>query len=335
MSAFVDETVIEIYSGAGGNGAVTFRREKYAPRGGPDGGDGGKGGDVIFIVRRNLKTLSHIKAQRVFKAKDGEPGRKKRCHGKNGADSVIEVSPGTLVKDFYSGGLLLDLTKEGESCVFLKGGKGGKGNWHFATSTNQAPRFAQKGEIGKHRKLLLELNLIADIGLIGLPNAGKSTLLSVLTSARPEIAAYPFTTKIPNLGVIKYYNNDIIVADIPGIIRNASKGAGLGIRFLKHVSRTFFLAFLIDLSDDAFLVAGPVLEKELKDFSGQLMDKPRCIIGTKMDITGTGQRLDELKALYRNDTVIGISAVTRRGLEELITLFAARISSGRESPGEA
>lgn len=326
MSTFVDETVIEIYSGAGGKGAVTFRREKYVPRGGPDGGDGGKGGDVIFIVKKNLKTLSHIKSQRVFRAKNGEPGKSKRRHGKNGADSVIQVSPGTLVKDFYSGDLLLDLTKEGESYVFLKGGKGGKGNWHFATSRNQAPRFAQKGEPGKHRKLRLELNLIADIGFIGLPNAGKSTLLSVLTSARPEIAAYPFTTKIPNLGVIKYHDKDLVIADIPGIIRNASKGAGLGIRFLKHVSRTFFLAFLIDLSDDTYRTAGPVLEKELKDFSEQLTNKPRCIIGTKMDIAGTGERLNELKTLYNNDTVIGISAVTGKGLDKLVKLFIKQVS---------
>lgn len=330
MSAFVDETVIDIYSGAGGSGAVTFRREKYVPRGGPDGGDGGKGGDIIFIVKRNLKTLSHLKSRRIFKAKNGEPGKSKRRHGKNGDDRVIEVSTGTLVKDFYSGDLLLDLMSEGESHVFLRGGKGGKGNWHFATSRNQAPRFAQNGEPGKHRKLRLELNLIADIGLIGLPNAGKSTLLSVITSARPEIAAYPFTTKIPNLGVIKYYDNDIVIADIPGIIQNASKGAGLGIRFLKHVSRTFFLAFLIDLSDDTFRSAGPVLEKELKDFSGRLMSKPRCIIGTKMDITGTGERLDELKSLYRNDTVLGISAVTRKGLDALITLFAAQIPAVKD-----
>jgi GTP-binding protein len=330
VSVFVDETVIEIYSGAGGSGAVSFRREKYVPRGGPDGGDGGKGGDIIFIVKRNLKTLSRIKSRRVFKAQNGEPGKSKRRHGKNGSDQVIEVSPGTLVKDFYSGELLFDFTEAGEKHVFLKGGKGGKGNWHFATSRNQAPRFAQKGEPGKHRKLRLELNLIADIGLIGLPNAGKSTLLSVLTSARPEIAAYPFTTKIPNLGVIKYYDNDLVIADIPGIIKNASKGAGLGIRFLKHVSRTFFLAFLIDLSDDTFREAGHVLEKELENFSCELMNKPRCIIGTKMDITGTEERLHELRTLYSYDTVVGISAVTGAGLDELLKLFVKTIVPEKE-----
>jgi GTP-binding protein len=325
MSAFVDETVIEIYSGAGGKGAVSFRREKYAPRGGPDGGDGGRGGDVIFIVKRNLKTLSHLKSRRIFRAENGEPGKSKRRHGKDGADRIIEVSPGTLVKDFYSGELLLDLTREGESHSFLRGGKGGKGNWHFATSRNQAPRYAQQGEPGKHRKLRLELNLIADIGLVGLPNAGKSTLLSTLTSARPEIAAYPFTTKIPNLGVVKYHDKDLVIADIPGIIRDASKGAGLGTRFLKHISRTFFLAFLIDLSDDTYLMSGSVLENELKSYSPRLMDKPRCIIGTKMDIAGTEERLKELQSVYSNDTVIGISAVTGKGLDELIRLFVGEV----------
>ena len=325
MSAFVDETVIDVYSGSGGSGSVSFRREKYVPRGGPDGGDGGDGGDVIFIVKRNLKTLSHLKQKRVFKAKNGEPGKGRKKHGKNGEDITIAVSPGTLIKDFYSGDLLLDLTQVDESHIFLKGGKGGRGNSHFATSRNQAPRFAQKGESGKHRKLKVELNLIADIGLVGLPNAGKSTLLSVLTSARPEIAAYPFTTKIPNLGVIKYYDKDIVIADIPGIIRGASKGAGLGIRFLKHISRTFLLAFLIDLSDDDFHNTVPTLDKELRGFSRELIVKPRIIIGTKLDIAGTQANLVELKKLYNDDVVTGISSVTGKGIDELKKIIADRI----------
>lgn len=325
MNLFVDETVIEVYSGSGGNGAVSFRREKYIPRGGPDGGDGGKGGNIIFIVKRNLKTLSHLKRQRVFKAKNGESGRGKKCSGKNGADCIIEVSPGTLVRDFYSGDQLLDLTEPGEQRLFLQGGRGGKGNSHFATSRNQAPRFAQKGEPGKHRKIKLELKLIADIGFVGLPNAGKSTLLSVLTKARPEIAAYPFTTKIPNLGVIKYDDKDIVIADIPGIIQGASKGAGLGIRFLKHISRTFILAFLIDLSDENFMRAGEILEKELLGFSSELLKKKRCVIGTKMDITGTEERFEDLKNNYKSDIVIGISAVTGKGIPELKKKFLSQL----------
>ena len=325
MNAFVDETVIDVYSGAGGGGAATFRREKYVPRGGPDGGDGGKGGNVLFVVKRNLKTLSQLKRYRVFKGQNGEPGRSRKMHGKNGMDIKIEVPPGTLIKDFYTGDLILDLTDENESVIFLKGGRGGKGNTHFATSRNQAPRFAQEGELGKHRKLRVELNLIADIGLVGLPNAGKSTLLSVLTSAKPEIAAYPFTTKIPHLGVVKFYDRDIVIADIPGIIKGASHGVGLGFRFLRHISRTFLLAFLVDLSVDDFLDAAPTLEKELEGFSPELVQKPRLFIGTKMDIAGTEERLLELQEYYLHDRVIGISAVTGKGLDILKKEFLSLI----------
>jgi GTPase len=328
VNAFVDETVIDVYSGAGGGGVATFRREKYVPRGGPDGGDGGKGGDVLIVVKRNLKTLSQLKRYRVFKAQNGEPGKNKKRHGKNGLDVMIEVPPGTLIKDFYSGDLLMDLTDEKETITFLTGGRGGKGNTHFATSRNQAPRFAQKGESGKHRKLRIELNLIADIGLVGLPNAGKSTLLSVLTSAKPEIAAYPFTTKIPNLGVVKFFERDIVIADIPGIIKGASMGAGLGFRFLKHISRTFLLAFLVDVSADGFNKAMPTLEKELEGFSSELVQKSRIIIATKMDIIGTGERLDDLKKQYPGDRIIGISAVTGMGLDVLRKELLALVESG-------
>ncbi|MBN2442081.1 MAG: GTPase ObgE [Spirochaetales bacterium] len=327
MNIFVDETVIDVYSGAGGNGCLSFRREKYVPRGGPDGGDGGRGGDLIFVVKRNLKTLSHLKRYRIFKGQNGEQGKGRKCHGKDGLDKIIEVPPGTLIKDFYTGELLLDLTEENQSTIFLKGGRGGKGNTHFATSRVQAPRFAQPGEPGKHRKLRAELNLIADIGLVGLPNAGKSTLLSVLTSAKPEIAPYPFTTKIPNLGVIKFHDRDIVIADIPGIIKGASQGLGLGFQFLRHISRTFLLAFLVDLSDDFYLNAAPTLEKELEGFSRELILKPRLIIGTKMDVMGTEERLLEIKEKYSKDYVIGISSVTGKGLDDLRKVFLSQILS--------
>jgi GTP-binding protein len=317
VSTFVDETVIDVYSGAGGSGAVSFRREKYVPKGGPDGGDGGKGGDAVFIVKHNLKTLVHLKQKRVFKAKSGESGKGKRKHGKNGCDVIIEVAPGTIIKDYYTGEVYKDFTEEEDVWIFLKGGKGGKGNWHFRTSTRQTPRFSQPGEPVKHRKLLVELNLIADIGLVGLPNAGKSTLLSVLTNARPEIAPYPFTTKIPNLGVLKFSDREIIIADIPGIIEGASSGAGLGIQFLKHISRTFLVVLLVDLSEDTFLTAVEVLRKELKGFSEELLVKSRMIVGTKCDMDGTAKRLDKLKDMYPDDCVSGISSITGKGLDTL------------------
>ena len=325
MSFFVDEVVIEVHSGAGGPGASTFRREKYVPFGGPDGGDGGRGGDVIFLVKSNLKTLSHLKQKRMYRAENGEAGKSRKKHGKDGKDVVIEVSPGTLVRDSETGELIKDFTREGERSVFLKGGKGGLGNTHFATSRNQAPRYAQKGEPGKHRTLLIELNLIADIGLVGLPNAGKSTLLSVLTNAQPEIAPYPFTTRIPNLGVLRVYERDVVIADIPGIIEGASSGAGLGIRFLKHISRTFLLALLVDLSDEEFENKVEILCHELSSFSEELARKPRLIIGTKMDIVESEERLDQLKKQYSKDTVIGIASVTGLGLKELARTFIERI----------
>lgn len=317
MSAFVDEAVIEVYSGNGGSGAVSFRREKYVPKGGPDGGDGGKGGDVVFFVKKNLKTLSHIKHKRIFKAGNGESGTKKRKHGKDGNDIQISVAPGTLLKDFYNGDIIKDFEQDKEVWIFLKGGKGGKGNWHFRTSTNQAPRYAQKGESGKHRKIVIELNLIADIGFVGLPNAGKSTLLSVLTKARPKIASYPFTTKIPNLGVMCYCDRDIVIADIPGIIKGAASGAGLGIQFLKHISRSFMLLFLVDLSENDCLNVYSLLMNELATYSEELTAKKKMIIGTKMDIDNTSDRLAELKSLYSSVPVFGISAVTGFGIEEL------------------
>lgn len=319
MNGFVDEVEIEVFSGNGGNGIVSFRREKYVPFGGPDGGDGGKGGDVCFVVKQNLKTLFALKQKKIFKAQNGFPGMGRKKHGKNGKDVIIEVPPGTIIKNIKTREILKDLKYEGESWIFLNGGAGGKGNSNFATPTRQAPKFAKPGRPGINRKVLVELNIIADIGFVGLPNAGKSTLLSVLTKAHPEIADYPFTTKIPNLGILHVFERDIILADIPGIIKGASKGAGLGIKFLKHISRTKLIVFLIDLNDTEFKNTVGILNDELKSFLPELLKKKRLIIGTKLDILGTEEKLKELEKEY--DNVIGISSVTGKGLDKCKKMF--------------
>lgn len=330
MTGFIDETVIEVASGHGGAGAVSFRREKYVAKGGPDGGDGGKGGRLIFQVKSNLKTLFHLKSKHTFFAENGHPGQKRKKHGRDGADTVLFVPPGTFIKDFETHEVIKDLKEDGETWVFLEGGRGGKGNWFFRSARNQVPKFSQPGEPGKERKVIVELNLIADIGLVGLPNAGKSTLLSVLTNATPEIAAYPFTTKIPNLGVLKAYNQDIVIADIPGIIKGASHGAGLGIRFLKHISRTFLIILLIDLSDENFEDTIDILKEELGNFAGELLTKSKVIVGTKLDIAGTEDNLEKLKKAYPDERILGISSVTRGGLKELAQEMIRLISSSRD-----
>jgi GTP-binding protein len=322
VNRFVDETVIDVASGNGGAGSVHFRREKYVPKGGPDGGDGGKGGDVIFEVQRNLKTLSHLSMRRIFHAEDGKPGTGRRRHGRNGRSVCIPVPPGTLVKNAESGELLKDFSDQEGSWLLFDGGRGGKGNWHFRTASRQTPRFAQSGRPGRSCMLRLELNIIADIGLVGLPNAGKSTLLSVLTNAHPRIASYPFTTKIPNIGVMAYYEQDILLGDIPGIIAGASEGAGLGLRFLKHINRTRALAFLIDLSESSCLDAFDTLTAELGSFSAELLRKPRLILGTKLDLEHSDENLKSLRARLKNEQVLGISAHLQQGLDDVRQLFA-------------
>ncbi|MGN0906598.1 MAG: GTPase ObgE, partial [Bullifex sp.] len=249
MFGFSDETYIDVASGSGGSGCVSFHREKFVPKGGPDGGDGGRGGDVVFVVRENLRTLGHLRMVRSFKAENGRNGQGDRCFGRDGADVEIPVPPGTVLKDPDTGEVIKDLTGL-DRYVFLKGGKGGLGNWHFRSSTRQTPRYAQPGEKGVECRVGVELLVIADIGFVGFPNAGKSSLLNLLTNARSKVAGYPFTTKIPQLGAMRYDDQDMILADIPGIIEGASEGAGMGFKFLRHISRTKALAFLIDLSDE-------------------------------------------------------------------------------------
>jgi GTP-binding protein len=330
MNSFIDEMTISVASGHGGAGAVSFRREKYVPKGGPDGGDGGRGGDVIFRVQSNLKTLTHLRHNKTYRAQNGLPGEGRKRHGRDGNDMIITVPPGTRVKDWESGEVLIDLIDENQELVFLTGGIGGQGNSHFATSRNQTPRFAQPGMPGEERKLRLELSLIADIGFVGYPNAGKSSLLGVLTSANPKVGAYPFTTKIPNLGVLRAYDRDIILADIPGIIEGASEGAGLGHRFLKHISRTAALLFLIDLSD----YQDPVgifenLKAELKAFEPGLLDRPHYLLATKMDIPEARERLEEFRKAVR-EPVFPVSSVTREGVDELIRRLFAMVSPGEK-----
>jgi GTP-binding protein len=325
MEKFADEALIEVSSGSGGNGCAAFRREKYVPRGGPSGGDGGRGGDVVFTVRRNLRTLAHLRYKHRFAAENGRDGEGSARYGRNGGDIIIPLPPGSLLKDADSGELVRDFGAEPGDFVFLKGGNGGWGNIHFKSSVNQAPRKALPGQPGKTARLRVELALMADIGLVGFPNAGKSSLLNYFTNARPKIAPYPFTTKIPNLGVLSLGSfrkdgldsRDVILADIPGLIEGASQGAGLGIRFLKHISRTGALAFLIDLSEDNFLDALDVLRGELAAFSPELVEKRRIILGTKTDLEAAAGRLEALRAKYPGDRVRGVSVFSGDGLAEL------------------
>ena len=327
MIQFADEALIEVSSGKGGNGCIAFRREKYVPKGGPAGGDGGRGGGVLFEIKRNMRTLVHLRHKRVFRAKNGLDGQGSKRFGAKGADCIIPLPPGCIIKDADTDELVYDFGDRTEGLIpFLTGGNGGWGNCHFKTSTNQAPRTALPGQEGQTRRLKIELNIIADIGLVGFPNAGKSSLLDYFTNARPKIAPYPFTTKIPNLGVLRIDDEqDIIIADIPGILEGASEGIGLGIRFLKHISRTAGLAFLIDLSDENYLTAYDTLCGELAAYSEELAAKKRVIIATKLDLEGTKERLKTLREKLSDVPVLGISVFNRWGLDEVRDAFVALV----------
>ncbi|MBI4849302.1 MAG: GTPase ObgE [Nitrospirae bacterium] len=278
---FIDQVKVYVKAGDGGRGCISFRREKYVPKGGPNGGDGGRGGHIIFKAVSNLNTLLDLKYQQQYRAERGEHGMGKDMHGKNGKDLTIPVPPGTLIKDADTGEILSDLTIEGQEFFAAKAGRGGLGNAHFKTATRQAPMFAQPGEPGEEKNLVLELKLLADVGLIGLPNAGKSTLISALSAARPKVADYPFTTLIPVLGVVKHEDfRSFVIADIPGLIEGAHKGAGLGFQFLRHVERTSILLHLVDISEMA--EGDPVenfekINKELELYSPELMKKPLSV----------------------------------------------------------
>ena len=320
---FFDEAFISIQSGDGGRGCVSFRREKFIPRGGPDGGDGGKGGDVVLKCTSQRRTLYPFRFKREFKAKNGGHGQGRRKTGKNGEDLIIEIPPGTLIKDAQTNDILKDITQPGELFIVAKGGRGGQGNYRFKTSTHRVPRFAQPGEPGQFLKLKLELKLIADVGLIGLPNAGKSTLLGAISSATPKIADYPFTTLTPNLGVVQTgWGKPFVVADIPGLIEGAHNGTGLGIRFLRHIERTHILIHLIDASamdPQKPLAEYDTINRELTGYSPQLADKPQILVLNKMDLPGTDQTAEILQAKLKDREVMLISAVTRDGVEQLIS----------------
>jgi GTP-binding protein len=335
---FVDKVKIYVKAGDGGDGAVAFLREKYKPYGGPAGGDGGKGGDVILMATSKKLTLYDFKYKRHFRAPNGERGRGKNQHGKDAQDLTLEVPIGTVVIDAESGQVICDLTQEGQMCVVAKGGKGGRGNAHFATPTNQAPKYAEKGQKGEERWLLLELKLIADVGIIGLPNAGKSTLISKLTKAKPKIADYPFTTLSPVLGVMELEDtNRIALADIPGLIEGASQGKGLGLEFLRHIERTKLLLHLLDVSDQRQiepLEAFQIVNSEMEKYNPKLLRKKQIVVGTKIDILSDRKILNELKKEFAKMgyMFIPVSSITGEGMDTLKKVIIEQIKGGKDEP---
>lgn len=321
---FTDYTKIIIKSGNGGNGAATFRREKYVAAGGPDGGDGGNGGNIYFQVDKDKNTLIDFRYNKKFKAKDGENGSGNRCNGKYGEDLYIKVPIGTVIKDVETGKVVADLSEPNQKELILKGGRGGRGNSHFATPTRQAPRFSEDGEKGEEKELILELKLLADVGLLGFPNVGKSTFLSTVTDARPKIANYHFTTINPNLGVVKTKNGDgFVIADIPGIIEGASEGVGLGIQFLRHIERTRLLLHFIDVSGQEG--RDPIddyntINQELSKYSEKLIKRKQILVATKIDSMQDETNYKKLEELAKKEKLelFKISSVTGEGVEQLI-----------------
>lgn len=322
---FIDEAVIEVHAGNGGNGCVSFRREKYVPLGGPDGGDGGKGGDVIFETNEGLTTLMDVKYRRHFRAGRGTHGKGKQMYGAAGKDIVIRIPVGTIVLDAITKEFLADLDRYPLSWVAAAGGKGGRGNMRFASSTNQAPRKATKGGDGEKKKLMLELKLLADVGVIGLPNSGKSTLVAAVSNARPKIADYPFTTKSPTLGVVGVKGGaSFVIVDIPGLIEHAHKGAGLGIQFLRHIERTRVFLHLVDLTDPANpdpVKSYKMIRNELGSYNKELLHRPEIVVLTKMDLPDARRLQDVTKKKLQEVAggfVTSISAATGKGTKELM-----------------
>jgi len=321
-SNFVDYVKIYCRSGKGGRGSSHFRREKYIPKGGPDGGDGGRGGSIYLRGNRNYWTLLHLKFERHILATNGGGGSAKRSSGKDGEDKIIDVPCGTVVYDAETGEFICDVTEDGQEVILLKGGRGGLGNWHFKTSTNQAPRYSQPGEPSQERTVIMQLKLLADVGLVGFPNAGKSTLLSVITAAKPKIGNYPFTTLEPNLGIVGYRDNkSFIMADIPGIIEGASEGKGLGLRFLRHIERNSLLLFMVPADADDIKKEYEILLNELVKYNPELSDKHKVLAITKSDLLD-----EELKEALSEDLPEGIpyvfiSSVAQTGLMELKDLL--------------
>ena len=329
---FVDQVTIEVKGGDGGNGSVAFRKEKYVPRGGPNGGDGGEGGDVILEADSNLSTLLDFRYQRNYEALRGIHGTSRDMHGKNAQDIVLKVPIGTSATDVLTGRIIADLTKHGQRTIIARGGQGGRGNAHFASSVQQAPKYAENGEPGQERTLVLELKLLADVGLLGFPNVGKSTLIAALSAARPKIADYPFTTLVPNLGVVRVdEERSFVIADIPGLIEGASEGVGLGHQFLRHVERTRLLCHLIDVSGTSGrdpMDDYAIINRELAAYDENLARVPQVVVLTKTDIADT-EMVELLRAEFAEEDipVFAISAATRSGLEPLVYHLAQRLAA--------
>jgi GTP-binding protein len=344
LMKFIDEVKIRVIAGDGGRGCVSFRREKFVPRGGPNGGNGGDGGNVVAIADPQLTTLLDLRYQKQYKAGRGEHGMGKDQHGKRGEDRIIKVPVGTIIRDAVAGEVLGDLKNPGERVIVAAGGRGGKGNAHFVSSTNRSPRFAQPGEPGEDRELAIELRLLADVGIIGLPNAGKSTLIAAISAVRPKIAEYPFTTLVPNLGVVGYGDGQsFVVADIPGLIEGAHQGQGLGHKFLRHVTRTSVLIHLLDASrinSEDPLADWRTVNRELSLFDPELVDKPQIVVANKIDIPEArahGELLAK-KLPKQYQPVHGISAATGEGVRALVQKVGAlldELKRDREEPRDA
>ncbi|GMB07484.1 GTP-binding protein [Thermolongibacillus altinsuensis] len=334
---FVDQVRIYVKGGDGGNGMVAFRREKYVPKGGPAGGDGGKGGDVVFVVDEGLRTLMDFRYQRHFKAPRGENGMSKNQHGKNAEDLIVKVPPGTVVIDDETKQVIADLTEHGQRFVVARGGRGGRGNTRFASAANPAPEIAENGEPGEERYVTLELKLLADVGLVGFPSVGKSTLLSVVSAAKPKIADYHFTTLAPNLGVVETDDGrSFVMADLPGLIEGAHQGAGLGHQFLRHIERTRVIVHVIDMA--AIEGRDPyedylIINEELKQYNLRLTERPQIIVANKMDMPNAEENLKVFKEKLQEDVpIFPISALTRKGLRELLFAIADLLEKTPEFP---
>jgi GTP-binding protein len=329
---FVDRVEIEVVAGNGGDGCLSFRREKFVPKGGPDGGDGGHGGSVILVAETGVNSLVAVASKKTWKAERGRHGMGSNRHGRSGADRTIKVPPGTLVRDAVEGYTIRDLAAEGDSVIAARGGKGGKGNNHFKSPTNRAPRQFTRGEEGERRRIVLELKVIADVGLIGKPNAGKSTLLSRLSRARPEIAAYPFTTKFPNLGRVQIdLDRSFVLADIPGLIEGAHEGAGLGHEFLRHIERAGILVHLVEPSpmDQTDPVENyRAVREELIEYKGELGDRPEIVCVSKAELPEADAVRERLVAELDGDVLL-LSAVTGQGLNQLLEAVARELASAK------
>ena len=321
---FIDYAAIEVSAGKGGDGAVAFRREKYVPKGGPAGGNGGRGGNIIVQAHHNLNTLLDFRYKKKYKADNGDKGGASLKDGKDGKDVIIKVPPGTIIRDFRSEKILFDLDGDGKEIILAKGGKGGKGNSNFATSTNQTPRFAEEGKPGEQKKVILELKLIADVGLVGFPNVGKSTLISTVSAARPKIADYPFTTLEPVLGIVKYKDYDsFTIADIPGIIEGAHEGKGLGHKFLRHIERTKIILFLIEAVSENFEKDFDILYSELKNYSRKLTEKKILVAISKADLIDEKEKKRMVKLNFGKDKIspIVFSSVAKYNLTTLLDVL--------------